>query len=146
MLKTDSRLSPNNQEVAAKVIDGEAILINLSNGMYYSMDGVGSWIWELVEGGYSTRQIVDAVETRYDIPKEQAEADVGDLLAELIKENLVTVAGLDETPNQLALPTSDAQLPYDVPHLHGYSDMADLLALDPPMPGLLDSVWQEPDV
>ena len=34
-------LKPNSDGVASKIVDGEAILINLSNGMYYSMDAVG---------------------------------------------------------------------------------------------------------
>jgi len=41
MLKPESSLRPNEEEVASKVMDGEAILINLSNGIYYSMDKVG---------------------------------------------------------------------------------------------------------
>ena len=42
---TDTHLVPNVAEVAAKVMDGEAILINLANGMYYSMDGAGGFLW-----------------------------------------------------------------------------------------------------
>ena len=61
MLKLDDHLRPNGEEVAAKVMDGEAILINLSNGMYYSMDKVGGFIWELIEGGYSIQQVVVAI-------------------------------------------------------------------------------------
>ena len=36
------RFRVNTEEVAAKVIDGEAIIINLTTGVYYSMDGVGA--------------------------------------------------------------------------------------------------------
>ena len=42
MLMLKHRMQPNKEEVAAKVMDGEAILINLSNGIYYSMDKVGA--------------------------------------------------------------------------------------------------------
>ena len=45
MLSLQSCLRPNEEEVAAKVMDGEAILINLSSGIYYSMDKVGGVLW-----------------------------------------------------------------------------------------------------
>jgi hypothetical protein len=37
MLSLAQHVRPNSEEVAAKVMDGEAILINLSNGIYYRM-------------------------------------------------------------------------------------------------------------
>ena len=40
MLTLQNRLRPNEEEVAGKVMDGDAIIINLSNGIYYSMDKV----------------------------------------------------------------------------------------------------------
>jgi hypothetical protein len=49
MLTLHDHLRPHTEEVAAKGIDGEAILINLSNGIYYSLDNVGGLIWELID-------------------------------------------------------------------------------------------------
>lgn len=67
MVTSQNRLSPNEKEVAAKVIDGEAILINLSNGIYYSLDGVGAFVWERIEKGYSMEEIIAAVSTCYNV-------------------------------------------------------------------------------
>src|SRR2546426_3422603 len=89
MLTPQSRLRLNEQEVAAKVIDGEAIIINLANGIYYSMDKVGALIWETLAEGHSLAEVTVAVLARYDIPQEQAEADVQKLAAELVQGNLL---------------------------------------------------------
>ena len=35
------------------------------------------------------------------------------------------------------------KLPYKSPQLHIYTDMEDLLALDPPTPGFADIPWKE---
>ena len=35
--------------------------------------------------------------------------------------------------------------PYEIPKLNIYRDMGDLLALDPPVPGLGDTPWKDPD-
>ena len=51
-----SRLKPNEEEVAAKVLDGEAILINLSNGAYYSTDKRGAFIWSWSRPGTAPRR------------------------------------------------------------------------------------------
>jgi hypothetical protein len=42
-----------------------------------------------------------------------------------------------------AAPAGD-RLPYDTPQLRAYRDMAELFAIDPPMPGLRDIPWTKP--
>src|SRR5437762_14213205 len=86
------RLRPRGEEVAAKVIDGEAILINLANGVYYSMDKVGGLIWEMIEGQHTLDEMVEAVTGRYEVGRDRAEADVQRLAAELLQENLVAIS------------------------------------------------------
>src|SRR5262245_26478966 len=145
MLKLQTRLRPNSQEVAAKVMDGEAILINLSNGIYYSMDKVGGMIWGLVEKGYSLGEIATTIGRHYEVAAEQAQADVERLAAELLQENLVLEA--DGISPQEAIPINGSQQrePYEAPQLNIYRDMGDLLALDPPMPGLEATALKDAD-
>jgi hypothetical protein len=144
MLTPQDRLSPNEAEVAAKVLDGEAIMINLSNGMYYSMDKAGGLIWEMIAAGHTLAEIADAILSRYDVSPEQAEADVQRLAGELIQENLVTVSDKPPSPAERQERGAGHRLPYEPPKLNIYRDMGDLLALDPPMPGLEEIPWKEP--
>ena len=145
MLTLHTRLRINEEEVAATVMDGEAIMINLSNGIYYSMDKVGGLIWEMIEGRHSLGEMVTAITARYDVSLNQAQADIERLAAELVQENLVMVSN-DKSPrgeNQQGEPQQ--RLRYESPQLNIYGDMADLLALDPPMPSLQEITWKEPD-
>ena len=137
-------VQPNKEEVAAKVMDGEAILINLSNGIYYSMDKVGAVVWELVERNFSPEEMVGSIVSRYEIETETAQADLERLLKELVDEKLILaadgVAGGDrEQRGQV-----DTKEPYEPPQLNIYRDMGDLLALDPPTPGLEATPWKDP--
>jgi hypothetical protein len=141
MLTPDSRLRPNASEVAAKVMDGEAILINLSNGMYYNMEQAGGVIWEAIEAGSSLRDIAAAVSVRYDVAPELALGDVERVADELLRERLVVVSVDAAPPASANGGALGEKLPYVQPRLNKYSDMADLLALDPPMPGLPDIPW-----
>jgi hypothetical protein len=132
---------PNAEEVASEVLDGEAVLINLSNGMYYSIDGVGGRIWELIERGVCLDKVIQDVMSRYDVDEETANADVQTFVNELIAENLVVSAA----PSSAAIEAADSatRSPYDAPTLNVFRDMGDLLALDPPMPGLKDIPWKD---
>jgi len=144
MLSLRQHVKPNSEEVAAKVMDGEAILINLSNGIYYSMDKVGAVLWELVEKNFSPEEMVGFIINRYDVESERAQTDVERLLKELVDEKLILEAdgvadGDREQPRQ-----GDAKQPYEQPQLNIYRDMGDLLALDPPTPGLEATPWKDP--
>jgi hypothetical protein len=145
MLTLGDRLCPNTEEVASQVMDGEAIMINLSNGMYYSMDGVGGLIWGLIEQGHSLQEIAEVMNGRYDVPATQAREDLERLAAELLEEKLVLVAdGPPRAPNGTDTAVTGEKLAYEPPKLCAYRDMGDLLALDPPIPGLRDIPWEDP--
>jgi hypothetical protein len=133
-MSPDTRLGPNTADVAAKVIDGEAIIMNLSNGLYFSMDAVGSAIWEMVEAQCSLDEMADQISSRYGADRGTVAADVQKLADQLMSEGLVVVA---EGTSAAPAPNGDSPAgPYAAPTLTRYDDMADLLALDPPMPGL----------
>lgn len=126
---------PDPTAVAAKVIDGEAIIMNLTNGAYYSMDGVGALIWEGVEVGQPGDAIVQRIAHRYGADAARVRADFDRLVAELLIEGLIVETVADEAPAMLAGGSVNGT-GYAAPVLNKYTEMADLLALDPPMPAL----------
>lgn len=58
---------PKSDQIAAKVMDGEAVIIDLATGVYYSMDGVGGLIWSLIEATQSMDDMVGAVTAASDV-------------------------------------------------------------------------------
>lgn len=143
----------NEEECAAQVIDGEAVIINLLNGTYYSLDKVGGEVWELAAAGRTVHEIVEHVTARYDVDTDRARRDVEHLTHELLGERLLVVAATpraaDDTRAALddlleTGPARPQRLAYVEPVLTTYRDMAELLALDPPMPRLETLVWSEP--
>lgn len=142
MLNLQTRLHPNEKEVAAKIMDGEAIMINLSTGVYHSMGKIGAVIWELIEKKYSLEEIIRTITAQYDISSAQAQADVENLVAELIHENLVSVSN-EGTSTEMVQSSAVSRAAYESPKLNTYRDMGDMLALDPPMPTLDDIPWKD---
>ncbi|MGA2399047.1 MAG: PqqD family peptide modification chaperone [Steroidobacteraceae bacterium] len=137
MLSLSQVISANEQQVAAKVMDGEAILINLATGAYYSIGATGGFIWSLIERRVSIQDIVRAVTAHYEVDQARAEADVLRLSEELITEGLVVAASASGTAAGVAPPpTGAAKLAYQAPAIEKFTDMAEMFALDPPLPGL----------
>jgi hypothetical protein len=142
MLRLDQRFRLPEQ-VAAKVFDGEAILINMSTGMYYSMTAVGALVWEYLQTGQSLEETVRAMTMRYEVSSGEAEADLRRLAAELLDEGLIAPTDDGMPAGASAEMDSQPRQPYVAPRLEVYRDMGDLLALDPPAPELMDIAWNE---
>lgn len=133
-------------QVAGKVIDGEAIIMNLADGSYYSLEGSGALIWEGLQAGRTLRDILDLVTGRYEVAGERAEADLLRLTAELVTEGLLVPSAVPNSPGQAPEPASGGTRgDYQTPAYEKYTDMADLLALDPPNPGFDETPWARAD-
>ena len=138
MLSQSNFIAANEQQVAAKVMDGEAILINLSTGIYYSLGGTGGFIWSLIETRPAIQDIVRTLVEHYDVSEDVALHDLLRLGEELCAEGLAVASTAG--PANVALPKlSGARRHYDAPSMEKYTDMAEMFALDPPLPGLSQS-------
>ena len=51
--------------VTHETIDGEAVIINLDSGNYYSLVDVGSFIWGLIDKGASASEVQNVVLATY---------------------------------------------------------------------------------
>lgn len=136
MVTAETRFGVRSEEIASKTLDGETIIINLVNGVYYSLPGVGSEAWELITSGRSLAEIAAILSARYGTPSDMVAADLARLAEQLVTENLVDLASGGDTAGELP-PPSSAERAYQAPALQAYRDMADLLALDPPTPGIV---------
>lgn len=140
MLQEHTRLRSNSREIAAKIVDGDAILINLHSGLYYSLGGSGAFVWSLLARGTSVAEITDAVAARFRVSPDQVRDDLRGLANELVTEQLVVLdegssPGPEAGPD--AVPEEDSTTgAFEPPRLVKYDDMAEIFALDPPLPEL----------
>jgi hypothetical protein len=127
--------------IVSKILDGEAIIINLDNGVYYSLDGVGAAVWDALVAGRDTTTVSELIRQTYECNGQPIESDIEALLAQLLEEKLfhAEMGAATATEQATSQPSGDRP-PYTRPQLQIYRDMAELLALDPPVPGFLDAV------
>lgn len=115
------------REVVSEIIDGEAVILDLGCGRYYTTDGVGAEVWRIALAGMRRRDIVDSCRAHF-ADQPAAAGDVEEFL-----DRLVT-AGLLVSREESA--RADGVVPewpdrYTPPALEWSDDLADMMALDP---------------
>jgi hypothetical protein len=121
----------NIGKVAHETIDGETIIINFDSGAYYSTDELGMEIWEHLKPGASLTGLTEAIIRGYNGNRPQIESALQNFITEMLHEGLVVATESigSESPNPLKTTVTPA--PFKPPVLHKYTDMQDLLLLDP---------------
>ncbi|MEZ5101556.1 MAG: PqqD family peptide modification chaperone [Thermoleophilia bacterium] len=135
------RYTLNAHELAAKTVDGETVLINLSTGVYYSIAGSGALAFAHLAAGAEPAAVAAELAARYAVDEAPVASDLEPFLASLLAERVLVPT--DDVP-AAPVEATPADGPYAPPLLEVYTDMGDLLALDPPMPGLQDIPWEAP--
>jgi hypothetical protein len=135
MVSSERILRINTQLVASQIIDDEAVLINLGNGMVYTLDDTGAAMWRMIELGRSLEFMSKTFAAHYSSPADVVLADLAEVAQELHDEELIVfedgVPGADGSLEDLNFPEE-----YSKPKMIRYDDMRDVLALDPPLPQL----------
>lgn len=145
----DERYAVRAEEVAAKTFDDEVVVVHLGTCTYYSASGSGADAWKWVEEGRRIADVAAAMAARWRIDPGRAREDVERFVSHLLEEGLIVSGnGVEAGPVlSAAASTGPASAPaaekeYAPPELHVYRDMADLLALDPPLPELDRPAWR----
>ncbi len=145
-MPSDTRVTLNTEVAAAKLIDDEVIIINVITGHYYSLEGTASFVWRRLSQAASVDEIARDLSERYDVGEAQAQADLEQLVADLREHRLVVPLPPAHRQERLEanLGSAGQRLPYTPARLQVFTDMADLLKVDPPLPSGAPEVWQAP--
>ena len=147
---SNQRFRVNTPTVTHEIIDGEAVIINLDTGNYYSLVEEGSFIWSLVEKGASASDVRNLVLQIYQGNATDIDREVQELLTQLQQENLIVAfdgaGAVDPAHLNQGLPanSSDEKPWFKPPLLHKYSDMQELLLLDP-IHDVDEAGWPKPN-
>jgi hypothetical protein len=79
------------EDIVAGDIDDEKVMMSVEKGQYYSLDPVGSRVWELIEKPVKVAALIDTLMLKYDVDRETCERDVLAFLEELREEGILQV-------------------------------------------------------
>lgn len=74
-------------------MDGEKVMLSISNGKYYNLGGIGGAIWELIEKPISIDEVVSILTSQYDVEELECQKQVLSFLDLLATESLILVDG-----------------------------------------------------
>jgi len=75
-----------NKDIISRVIQGDTVLLNKITGDYFSLNAVGTDIYNCLINEMEVNSIVDCLVDKYDVNAEQLKSDVIALI-ENLKEN-----------------------------------------------------------
>ncbi len=124
------RYRVNKPDVILENFGDEVVIVNLKNGNYYSLDSLGAEIWARLEQGATLAETLEGLLQKYSGDSAQIEQALTQFVSELQADALMVASEAAGQP--VAMPTApEAKQPFTVPVLHKYTDMQELLLLDP---------------
>jgi hypothetical protein len=133
------------QQVIHETVDGETMIVRLDSGNYYSLNSTGGQVWGLIGQGTSGSQIIAELAGRYSLDRKIAEEQIELFLDSLIKEGLILPNGVSSDASATYQSDNIQQCTnsFEPPLLSKYSDMQELLILDP-IHDISEAGWPNP--
>lgn len=84
-------VTPADGQVTSRLGE-EIVILNLSDGTYYGLDGVGVRVWELIQEPHTIGQLCELICAEYEVALETCTSDILALVAEMEGAGIVEVA------------------------------------------------------
>lgn len=86
-----TRFQVKTDDIAWRVVDGEAVIVHALTSVYYGLNSTGTVIWEaLVAGPQTADEIVGSLFSEAGVPSDQVRPEVDAFLMGLVRADLVT--------------------------------------------------------
>ncbi len=123
----------NVPTVTSETFDDEIVIINFESGCYHSVQGSGVDVWKMIGPGATVPAIVSRMTQLYDAGAASLETAVKDFVAQLKEAGLVVLEPCSDGDDPAAplAAESNGRRPFEPPVLSTFSDMQELLWLDP---------------
>jgi hypothetical protein len=121
-------------EVVYETIEGETVMVNLENGLYYSLSNqTGVDVWTSIEAGLDFPALCSTIGSHYGQDEQIIIQTLRDFVILLQQEGLIEVDQRPATsPIEIPiLPPVLSDQPFESPQIERFSDMQDLLLIDP---------------
>ena len=126
---TDSaRYRPNSPPILHETIDHETIIVNLDIGTYYSLNPAGTSVWLGLDDGASLEQVVRELAAQSGAPAGEVDKAVRVFVEQLLGEDLIIPRDGGGNGGGIAWPDGRR---FEAPIMSSYTDMQELLLLDP---------------
>ncbi len=81
----------DKNKVYWRKVEDETVILNIDSGFYYTLDGAGSTIWNMIINNKNKDQIVSNIANEYEIDDRTVKKDIETLFKNLEKEDLIEI-------------------------------------------------------
>jgi len=125
------RFRLNSPPIVLETVDEETIIVNLESGCYYDLNHSGGRLLEALSAGAEPDVATARVADAYGVELSDLSAAAAALLEQLLAEGILIANGNGGGPAAAAGEPAPATRPFEAPRLGKYTDMQELLLLDP---------------
>lgn len=129
-IKSNDQMVVNSADLLNEEIDGEVIIVHMIVGNYYSLRGVGNELWSWLQEPISMADFLEKVSHHFKGDWVEVMAAIRGFLEALQKDELLIIERGQGAELPLPSELSGSEL-FEQPVLEKYTDMKDLLLLDP---------------
>lgn len=89
-MEENKKFRLSDQQISTS-LSGEAVILNHKKGIYFSLNEVGTFVWEQLESNQikTFGELKNAILNEFDIDEKTCKTDLTHILSELINEKLV---------------------------------------------------------
>jgi hypothetical protein len=146
-----ARYRSNAPRFVDETVDGEALIMDMLKGNYYSCIGASAVAWEALKQGATVPETAALLAGAYDRPGADVAIDVENFATLLVAEEMLVATdalrdGIDDHAFTASPSASDASATlgdYGPLTFERFSDLADLILLDP-VHDVTEAGWPEP--
>ena len=123
----------NDSDIVCEIIENEVIIANIKTGNYYSINGIGKNIWQLIQIGLQNEEISAKLAEHYPTKNtEEIKTTINNFINKLQEEELILSPKNYQYDKDLHTDIIN-NLPanFSNPELEKFTDMQALLQLDP---------------
>ena len=121
------RFEINAPTIIGEAVDGEVMVMNLRDGIYYSVTGVAAAIWPALAGGVELDEIAVAVADTTGAPLARVTADLDGFVTRLGEEAILRAAS-GTSPDRPPIVSPGSYQGFEIER---FDDMRAILILDP---------------
>ncbi len=127
----------NTPTVICEIFDDEVVVINMDSGTYYSLEQSSTTLWQWLQQGATLSELIAKTAAMYLMTADEITPALQQFVTEMAEEQLIvavttphpSIAGVFGEAFAHASPASHQR--FTPPHLNKFTDMQDLLLLDP---------------
>ena len=91
MLPTLQSTVSRNPDIVTNEIDGDMVMMSITEGSFFGLNAVGSAIWHLLETPASIETIIAHVLEKFEVSEEQCQTDILNFIENMINNKTLLI-------------------------------------------------------